>query len=177
MKYVRRNPCSTQGRALSPSVRFHRRRRSEPSGPEVVRQCCQSAGAWRHWAAALGIAGTGAGAPETFAGAVGIDPISERGPEGGEGCVCPFSRSLVWSPLVLGGKCRPGGTALRHGGGMGRRSTAGCASPGPAPRFTLPGQWEGLVPDDGRPRKEALAVQVERRSLEVYKVAAAGGVR
>ena len=34
-------------------------------------------------------------------------------------------------------------------------------------RFTLPGQWEGLVPGDGRPRKEALAVQV----------AAAGGVR
>ena len=49
-------------------------------------------------------------------------------------------------------------------------------------RFTLPGQWEGLPRADGRPHKEALAVQVpvgevERRSLEVYDLAAAGGVR
>jgi hypothetical protein len=52
----------------------------------------------------------------------------------------------------------------------------------PGQRFTLPGQWEGLVTSDGRPRKEALAVQVaagqvERRPLEVYEAAAAGGVR
>ena len=48
-------------------------------------------------------------------------------------------------------------------------------------RFTLPGQWEGLPKADGRPAKEALAVQVpvgevERRSLEVYDLVAAGGV-
>ena len=48
--------------------------------------------------------------------------------------------------------------------------------------FTLPGQWEGLPKNDGGPHKEALAVQVpvgevERRSLEVYDLAAAGGVR
>ncbi len=48
-------------------------------------------------------------------------------------------------------------------------------------RFTLPGQWEGLPKADGRPAKEALAVQipmgdVERRSLDVYELAA-GGVR
>ena len=52
----------------------------------------------------------------------------------------------------------------------------------PGQRFTLPGQWEGLPKADGRPHKEALAVQVpvgevERRSLEVYELAAAGGVR
>ena len=49
-------------------------------------------------------------------------------------------------------------------------------------RFTMPGQWEGLPRADGRPVKEALAVQVpvgqvERRSLEVYELAATGGVR
>ncbi len=52
----------------------------------------------------------------------------------------------------------------------------------PGQRFTLPGQWEGLPKTDGRPAKEALAVQVpvgevERRSLEVYELAASGGVR
>ena len=49
-------------------------------------------------------------------------------------------------------------------------------------RFTMPGQWEGLPKSDGRPQQEALAVQVpvgdvERRSLEVYDLVAAGGVR
>ena len=45
----------------------------------------------------------------------------------------------------------------------------------------MPGQWEGLPRADGRPVKEAVAVQVpvgevERRSLEVYELAAARGV-
>ena len=49
-------------------------------------------------------------------------------------------------------------------------------------RLTLPGQWAGLVNGDESPRREAVAVQVsagqvERRSLEVYELAAAGGVR
>ncbi len=49
-------------------------------------------------------------------------------------------------------------------------------------RFTMPGQWEGLPRADGRPQQEALAVQVlmgdvERRSLEVYDLVTAGGVR
>ena len=49
-------------------------------------------------------------------------------------------------------------------------------------RFTMPGQWEGLPRGDGRPAREALAVQVpvgevERRSLEVYDLVAVGGVR
>ncbi len=49
-------------------------------------------------------------------------------------------------------------------------------------RFTLPGHWEGLPKADGRPVKEALSAQVpvgevERRSLEVYDLVAAGGVR
>ena len=49
-------------------------------------------------------------------------------------------------------------------------------------RFTMPGQWAGLPRADGRPVKEALAVQVpagevERRSLDVYELAASGGVR
>ena len=49
-------------------------------------------------------------------------------------------------------------------------------------RFTMPGQWEGLPKADGRPAKEALAVQVpvgevERRSLDIYDLVATGGVR
>ena len=49
-------------------------------------------------------------------------------------------------------------------------------------RFILPGQWAGLPSGDGRPRREAVAVQipageVERRSLEVYELAALGGAR
>ena len=49
-------------------------------------------------------------------------------------------------------------------------------------RFTMPGQWVGLPRGDGRPRQEAVAVQVpvgevERRSLDVYELAAVGGVR
>jgi len=49
-------------------------------------------------------------------------------------------------------------------------------------RFTAPGQWEGLPRGDGRPQREAVAVQVtagdvERRSLDVYELAALGGVR
>ena len=49
----------------------------------------------------------------------------------------------------------------------------------PGQRFILPGQWEGLPRGDNRPRREAVAVQipvgeVERRSLEVYELAAGG---
>ena len=52
----------------------------------------------------------------------------------------------------------------------------------PGQRFILPGQWSGLPRGDGRPRREAVAVQVpvgevERRSLEVYELAAVGGAR
>lgn len=52
----------------------------------------------------------------------------------------------------------------------------------PGQRFTLPGQWDGLPGGDNRPRREAVAVQVpvgqvERRSLQVYELAAAGGGR
>ena len=52
----------------------------------------------------------------------------------------------------------------------------------PGQRFILPGQWVGLPRGDGRPRQEAVAVQVpvgevERRSLDVYELAAAGGAR
>ena len=46
-------------------------------------------------------------------------------------------------------------------------------------RFTLPGQWTGLENGTGRPGREAVAVQVaagevERRSLDVYELAAGG---
>ena len=49
-------------------------------------------------------------------------------------------------------------------------------------RLTLPGQWAGLVNGDEGPRREAVAVQVsagqvERRSLDVYELVAAGGVQ
>ena len=52
----------------------------------------------------------------------------------------------------------------------------------PGRRFILPGQWEGLPRGDSRPRREAVAVQiligdVERRSLDVYELAALGGAR
>ena len=52
----------------------------------------------------------------------------------------------------------------------------------PGQRFTAPGQWEGLPRGDGRPPKGAVAVQVaveevERRSLDVYELAAVGGAR
>ena len=59
--------------------------------------------------------------------------------------------------------------------------------PGPSGRGSasfsrLPGQWQGLPRGDGRPRREAVAVQVpagevERRSLDVYELAALGGAR
>ena len=50
----------------------------------------------------------------------------------------------------------------------------------PGQRFILPGQWSVLPREDGRPRREAVAVQVpvgevERRSLDVYELAAVGG--
>ena len=49
-------------------------------------------------------------------------------------------------------------------------------------RLTLPGQWDGLVNGDQRPKREALAAQVsaqqvERRSLDVYELLAGGGAR
>ena len=48
--------------------------------------------------------------------------------------------------------------------------------------FIMPGQWAGLPRGDGRPRREAVAVQVpvgevELRSLDVYELAAVGGAR
>ncbi len=48
--------------------------------------------------------------------------------------------------------------------------------------FILPGQWSGLPAGDNRPKREATAVQipvgeVERRSLDVYELAAVGGAR
>ena len=52
----------------------------------------------------------------------------------------------------------------------------------PGQRFIMPGQWQGLPQGDNRPRREAMAVQVlvgevERRSLEVYELAAVGRCR
>jgi len=52
----------------------------------------------------------------------------------------------------------------------------------PGRRFILPGRWAGLPKGEGRPRQEAVAVQVpvgkvERRSLDVYELAAVGGAR
>ena len=52
----------------------------------------------------------------------------------------------------------------------------------PGSRFILPGQWAGLPRGDGRPRREAVAVQVpvgevELRSLDVYELATVGGAR
>ena len=49
----------------------------------------------------------------------------------------------------------------------------------PGQRFILPGQWSGLPKGDNHPRKEAVAVQVpigevERRSLDIYELAAGG---
>ena len=49
----------------------------------------------------------------------------------------------------------------------------------PRRRFILPGQWSGLPRSDGRPSREAVAVQVpvgevERRSLDVYDLVAGG---
>ena len=46
----------------------------------------------------------------------------------------------------------------------------------------LPGQWQGLPKGDNRPRQEAMAVQipvgdVERRSLDVYELAAVGSAK
>ena len=50
----------------------------------------------------------------------------------------------------------------------------------PGQRFIMPGQWQGLPQGDNRPRRDAMEVQVpvgevERRSLEVYELAAVGG--
>jgi transposase len=47
-------------------------------------------------------------------------------------------------------------------------------------RFTVPGQWAGLPLGEGRPRREALAVQlpqvdVQRRSLAIYEALVATG--
>jgi transposase len=55
-------------------------------------------------------------------------------------------------------------------------------SPQPGKRFSVPNQWAGLGIGDGRPRREALAVQlamaeVEQRSLGTYEALAEGGVR
>ena len=52
----------------------------------------------------------------------------------------------------------------------------------PGQRFVLPGQWSELPKGDVRPRREAVALQipageVERRSLQVYELAAVGGAR
>ena len=52
----------------------------------------------------------------------------------------------------------------------------------PGQRFILPGQWDGLPRGDNRPRWEVVAVQipvgeVERRSLDVYELAAGGARR
>ena len=49
-------------------------------------------------------------------------------------------------------------------------------------RFILPGQWPGLPMGDGRPRQDAMAAQIpvgemERRSLDVYELAAVGSTR
>ena len=63
-----------------------------------------------------------------------------------------------------------------------RRAAVHPIAQGPGQRFTLPGQWKGLPMGDRRPRTRALAVQVpsvevERRSLAVYELAAQGGER
>ena len=52
----------------------------------------------------------------------------------------------------------------------------------PGQRFTAPGQWAGLPPGDGRPRRGALAVQVaavevQQRSLALYEALLAGAGR
>ena len=84
----------------------------------------------------------------------------------------------------MGGSDCPGGTALGDGGDLDghQRLAVHPRAEHPSQRFTAPGQWEGLPRGDGRPQQEAVAVQVtvgevERRSLDVYELAALGGVR
>ena len=86
--------------------------------------------------------------------------------------------------LEVGGCRGAGGPAPGHGGDLGRRRAHRGASRGQkqGQRFILPGQWSGLPRGDGQPRREAVAVQipvgeVERRSLDVYELAAVGGAR
>ena len=73
-----------------------------------------------------------------------------------------------------------GGPAVGHCGDLGGRPAPGCS--GQRPVIHSPGPVGGLPRTDGRPAREALAFQlpvgeVERRSLEVYDLVAAGGVR
>ena len=82
----------------------------------------------------------------------------------------------------MGGPCRAGGTAtgaVEIWAGDERIAVHPRAQK-PGQRFILPGQWQGLPQGDNRPRRDAMAVQVpvgevERRSLEVYELAAVGG--
>ena len=161
---------------------FHRRRRPQPPGTGVVRQRCQPSDSRYYPPGALGDAGRGTAA---------------LGETSGPGHVAPYLREdrkvardgfVSWKGSRYGVHWKWVGRIVQVGQRLGtvevwagdERIAVHPRSQKPGQRLILPGQWQGLPRGDGRPKPEAMAVQipageVERRSLGVYELAAVGG--
>ena len=184
VKYVRRNPCSSQGQALWPTVRFR-------DDAEMNRQGIE----WCETVANERVHGTTLQRPKALLEKerAHMPALPERSG------LAPYLREerkvgrdgyVHWDGAWYGVPWIWAGRSVQVGLGSGMveiwsdsdRLAVHPRAHRRGQRLTLPGQWAGLVNGDESPRREAVAVQVsagqvERRSLEVYELAAAGGAR
>ena len=184
VKYVRGNPCSSQGQALWPSIRF-------TDDADLNRQALQ----WCDGVANRRIHGTTHQVPAEML----VEERHRLGRLPERTVLAPYLREdrmvardgyVSWESSRYGVHWQWAGSTVQVGQRAGtveiwsgdQRLAVHPRAQSAGQRFTLPGQWEGLPKADGRPQLEALAVQVpvgevERRSLEVYDLVASGGVR
>ena len=183
VKYVRGNPCSSQGQALWPSLRF-------TDDADLNRQSLE----WCDSVANRRIHGTTGRRPRAML----AEELTHLGQLPERNRLAPYLREdrrvardgyVHWEGSRYGVPWQWSGATVQVGQRLGtveiwageQRLAVHPQAQRSGQRFTLPGQWEGLPLGTERPHQEALAVQVpvgqvERRPLEVYELAA-GGVR
>ena len=176
VKYVRRNPCSSHGQAMWPSLCF-------TDDAYLNRQGLE----WCDNMANRRVQGTTRRIPwEMLA-----EERSHLGRLPSRASLAPYLREdrkvardgfVSWEGFRYGVHWKWVGTVVQVGQRQGtveiwvgdERIAVHPKSQLPGQSFVLPGQWEGLPKGDNRPRREALAVQtpvgeVERRSLDVHE--------
>ena len=178
-KYVRGNPCSSQGQALWPSIRF-----TDDAGlnRQALEWCDSVANRRRH--------GTTWQAPESML----ADERPQLGKVADRATLAPYPREdrqvardgfVSWEGSRYGVYWRWVGATVQVGQRLGTVEIWGGGdliavhprAQRSGQRFTLPGQREGLPMGGERSPRVALAVQVpvgqvERRLLDVYELVA-----
>ena len=129
--HVRGNPCSSQGQALWPNLRFTD---DADLNRQALEWCDTVTNPRAHGPTAAGHASRGVDPSGPAAGPKQAGPLPPGGPEGGPGRLCPL-RGLPLRGAVAKVRGRGAdGPAPRHRGDLGRRPPPAGASPTPEGR-------------------------------------------